>query len=44
MGVADRAIRGAIRFSLGPQTEDADLDWAAARLAAIVTELRGRRS
>ncbi len=43
MGVPDRAIRGALRFSLGPETTDEQLAYAADRLTAIVSDLRRRR-
>ena len=44
MGVADRAIRGAIRFSAGPATTTEELLRVAEKLAAIAADLRTRRS
>jgi len=40
MGVPDRAIRGALRFSFGPSTTAEELAFAADRLAAIAADLR----
>ena len=44
MGVPDRAIRGAIRFSAGPMTTAEELARVAETLAGIVADLRNRRS
>lgn len=39
MGYGDRAAKAGIRFSLGHQTTDADIDWTAMVLKQILTRL-----
>jgi len=43
MGVPEAEIQGALRFSLGPQSSDAELSFVVDRLRVISEELRGRR-
>jgi cysteine desulfurase len=40
MGVPDDVLRSAMRFSLGPQTTEAEIDEAAGRIASVVKRLR----
>ena len=40
MGVPEEVLRSAMRFSLSPQTTEAEIDEAAARIVATVRRLR----
>ncbi|MBW4658588.1 MAG: cysteine desulfurase [Drouetiella hepatica Uher 2000/2452] len=42
MGYGDRAAKSGIRLSLGRQTTEADIDWAAMALKQILERLAGR--
>jgi cysteine desulfurase len=42
MGVAERLALGSLRLTLAPSTTDAEIDLAAAAVAAAVARLRGR--
>ena len=42
MGYGDRAAKSGIRLSLGRQTTEADVDWAAVALKQILDRLAGR--
>jgi cysteine desulfurase len=44
MGYGDRAAKSGIRLSLGRQTTEADIDWAAMVLKQILEQLAGERS
>lgn len=44
MGYGDRAAKSGIRLSLGRQTTEADIDWAAMALKQILGRLAGERS